>query len=67
MTTLSQSKNESSLLKILIQGHQNVLELQLPELLDKMKELCISLLLDPSYQNELSSTDIPVDYNLPNS
>ena len=41
---------------------------QLPELLDKIKEkLCISLLLDPSYQNELSSTDIPADYNLPNS
>ena len=42
---------------------------QLPNLLDKLKgrELCISLLLDPCYQNELSCSDLPADYNLPNS
>ena len=42
---------------------------QLPELLKKIKgeELCISLLLDSSYQNELSCIGPPADYNLPSS
>ena len=42
---------------------------QLPELLEKIKgeELCISVLLDSSYENELSYAGPPADYNLPSS
>ena len=72
MTTLSQSKKRVKLIEDFDPRPPECIgtvQSQLPELLVEIKEekLCISLLLDPSYQNELSSTDIPPDYNLPNS